>query len=441
MKDWFDQHNISEVECMIPDLAGSARGKVIPASKFNSTESLRLPESLFLQAVTGDYPELYHEVTPTDVDMFLQPDLDTIRLLPWAKKPTAQIIYDCIKKDGSPVQASPRNVLRRILDLYRAEGWSPVIAPELEFYLVQPYSDPKQALEPPIGRTGRAEKSGQSYNIDATNEFNPMFEEIYQFCEIQGLKNDALVHEEGIGQMEINLLHGDPLELADQAFLFKRTVREVALRHDLFATFMAKPIENQPGSALHIHQSIESTDSGENILSTRDSKPNQLLLSHIAGLQQYMPKAMALVCPYVNSYRRIVPGMSAPINFHWGFDNRSVGFRVPDNDPKSMRVENRIAASDVNPYLAIATSLACGYLGMKRGLTPTEPLEGSAYNEPLQLSRSWYESLALLADCEPLREVLGEQFVDVYTAVKEIEFNHFMNTISPWEREHLLLKV
>jgi glutamine synthetase len=143
----------------------------------------------------------------------------------------------------------------------------------------------------------------------------------------------------------------------------------------------------------------------------------------------------------VNSYRRIVREMSAPINFQWGFDNRTVGFRVPDNDPKSMRVENRLASADVNPYLAIATSLACGYIGMKKGLKPTEPLETSAYNEPAQLSRDWYRALERLSDSRSLRDVLGDAFVDVYVAVKEIEFDNFMNAISPWEREHLLLKV
>jgi glutamine synthetase len=133
--------------------------------------------------------------------------------------------------------------------------------------------------------------------------------------------------------------------------------------------------------------------------------------------------------------------MSAPINFQWGFDNRTVGFRVPDNEPKSMRVENRLASADVNPYLAIATSLACGYIGMKQGLRPTKPLTGSAYNEPAQLSRDWYRSLERLSQSQSLRDVLGDAFIDVYVAVKEIEFDNFMNVISPWEREHLLLNV
>ena len=441
MKDWIEQHEITEVECIVPDLAGAARGKIMPASKFTGTTALRMPQSIFMQSVNGEYPDIYEEMNPVDVDMVLEPDPYTIRLLPWAREPSAQVIHDCFDMNGKPIDISPRQVLRRVLQLYNDEGWKPVVAPELEFYLLQPNIDPKNPLQPPIGRTGRAERSGQSFNIDAVNDFDPMFDDMYDYCEGQGLEIDTLIHEEGMGQLEINLLHGDPLELADQAFLFKRTVREAALRHDLYATFMAKPMEAQPGSAMHIHQSIESVDSGENMFSTPDGKPNELLLSHIAGLQTFMPEAMAIFAPYVNSYRRIVREMSAPINFHWGYDNRTTGFRIPDNNPKSMRVENRIAAADVNPYLAIATSLACGYIGMKKGLKPSDALEGSAYEEPIQLSRHWYSSLQRLADCKELREVLSDDFVDIYVSVKEVEFDNFLNVISPWEREHLLLKV
>ncbi len=441
MKDWIEQHQITEVECIVPDLAGAARGKIMPATKFTNGKPLRMPQSIFMQSVTGDYPDIWERINPLDVDMELRPDPYTIRILPWAREPSAQVIHDCFDMDGGPIGISPRQVLRRVLDLYRAEGWRPVVAPELEFYLLQPNLDPRQPLQPPVGRTGRAEHSGQSFNIDAVNDFEPMFDDMYEYCEGQGLEIDTLIHEEGMGQMEINLLHGDPLELADQAFLFKRTVREAALRHDLYATFMAKPMENQPGSAMHIHQSIESLETGENLLSTPEGKPNELLLAHIAGLQQFLPDAMALMTPYVNSYRRIVREMSAPINFHWGFDNRTTGFRIPDNNPAAMRVENRIASADVNPYLAIATSLACGYVGMKQGLEPSEPLAGSAYNEPIQLSRHWYDSLQRLDRNKDLRAVLGDAFVDVYVSVKEAEFDNFLNVISPWEREHLLLKV
>lgn len=441
MKDWIKKHRISEVECIVPDLAGAILGKTVTPAKFLSGQALRLPQCILLQSITGGYPDLFNEILPTDLDMMLKPDPGTLRIQPWSTKKTAQVINDCYDKDGTPIQFAPRFVLRKVLDLYRDEGWKPVVAPELEFYLLQPNPDPRDPLQPPTDRIGREKKIGQSFNIDAVNDFAPMFDDMRDYCKAQELEIDGLIHEEGTGQMEINLLHGDPLDLADQAYLFKRTVRETALRHNLQATFMAKPIENQPGSAMHIHQSVVDLNSGKNIFSTPQGMPNKLLLSHIAGLQQFMPDAMALMLPYVNSYRRIVREMAAPINFQWGFDNRTVGFRVPDNTPQSMRVENRLPSADVNPYLAIATSLACGFIGMKQGLQPTEPITKSAYDEPAQLSRDWYRSLERLSESQPLRDVLGDIFVDVYVAAKEIEFDDFMNAISPWEREHLLLKV
>ena len=441
MRDWIEKNQITEVECIIPDLAGAARGKIMPAAKFIGTTTLRMPQSVFMQSVTGDYPHIWEQLNPLDIDMVLKPDPNTIRMLPWAREPSAQVIHDCYDMDDNPIEFAPRQVLRRVLDRYAAEGWKPVIAPELEFYLLQPNLDSKNPLMPPIGRTGRAERAGQSFNIDAVNDFEPMFDDMYDFCEGQGLEIDTLIHEEGMGQMEINLLHGDPLELADQAFLFKRTVREAALRHDLYATFMAKPMEGQPGSAMHIHQSVEDINTGENIFSTAAGMPNDLLLSHIAGLQQFLPEAMALMTPYVNSYRRIVKEMSAPINFHWDFDNRTTGFRVPEKNPKSMRIENRIASADVNPYLAIAVGLACGYLGITRKIEPGPAEAGEPDDDAYPIPLTIDEALTLFEEAADIHEILGQQFCMIFDEVKREEMNLFHREISPWEREHLLLNV
>ena len=160
---------------------------------------------------------------------------------------------------------APRHVLRNVLELYAQRGWEPVIAPELEFYLVEPNIDADYPLKPPVGRSGRAEPGRQSYSIAAVNEFDPLFDDIYQFCEDQDIEIDTLIHEDGPAQMEINLIHGNPLDLADQAFLFKRTAREAALRHKMYATFMAKPHAKEPGSAMHIHQSVVDTKTRKNI--------------------------------------------------------------------------------------------------------------------------------------------------------------------------------
>jgi glutamine synthetase len=348
---------------------------------------------------------------------------------------------DCVGHDGSPIDFAPRNVLRRVQNLYKDLGLTPIVAPELEFYLLARNVDPDLPLTPPIGRSGRKETSRQLYSIDAVNEFDPLFEDIYDYCEVMDLELDTLIHEFGAGQMEINFLHDEPMLLADKSFFFKRVLREAALRHDMYATFMAKPMQHEPGSAMHIHQSVIDAKTGKNIFSLPNGEASPLFFNYIAGLQKYLPAAMALLAPYVNSYRRIVRDGAAPINIEWGYDNRTVGILVPISDPSARRVENRVAGADANPYLAMAATLACGYLGIVEKLKPTEVTTGSAYAHDYQLPRGLSEALRELENAKALHEVLGKSFVDVYLAVKETEHDEFMRVISPWEREHLLMHV
>ncbi len=438
---WLKERRITEVECLVPDMAGTPRGKIMPAHRFVREEGVRLPESLFLQTVTGEYPDDMSTTHPAEIDMVLVPDENTIRVVPWATDMTAQVIHDCQHHDGSPVEIAPRYILRRVLALFEERGWKPVVAPELEFFLVAKNTDPDYELEPPIGRSGRQETVRQSYSIDAVNEFDPLFDELYDHCDAQELDLDTLIHESGAAQMEVNFLHADALSRADQAFLFKRTVRETALRHDIYATFMAKPMSSEPGSAMHIHQSICNLDNSENIFSNPDGSPSRLFFAYIAGLQKYTPAAMSILAPNVNSYRRIARHDSAPINLQWGYDNRTVGFRVPISAPGARRVENRVAGSDVNPYLAMAASLACGYLGMVEELEPEAPFDADAYDLDYALPRSLDQAMLQLDGCEPLKDVFGHRFVAAYRAIKEREYETFFQVISSWEREYLLLHV
>ena len=442
IQQFFRDHSISEVEAIIPDMAGIARGKLMPAEKFAEDAGMRLPESIFLQTVTGDYPsDTSSAMSPEEIDIVLKADPKTVRVVPWAAEPTAQVIHDCFYSDGRRVTMAPRQLLQHVMELYAARGWEAVVAPELEFYLVEPNIDADYQLKPPVGRSGRAEPGRQSYSIAAVNEFDPLFDDLYAFCEAQDIEIDTLIHEDGPAQMEINLMHGNPQSLADQAFLFKRTAREAALRHKMYATFMAKPHSKEPGSAMHIHQSVVDKKTRSNVFSNQDGTPSQLFFAHIAGLQKYLPAAMSLFAPNVNSYRRIARRQLAPINVQWGYDNRTAGLRVPVSNPDARRVENRVGGADANPYLAIAASLACGYLGMVENLQPTEPISGSAHDLPFALPRSLDEALRQLKDSESLVRILGEPFVAAFTIVKESEYEVFLQVISSWEREHLLLNV
>ena len=442
IKDWLKQHQISEVECLVPDITGNARGKFIPVNQFLSRGEPRLPESILIQSVTGEYSDDHWDfVEPTDADMMLVPDASTMRLVPWAREPTAQIIHDCYTMDGKAHPLATRTVLRNVLDLYAAEGLTPVVAPEVEFYLVARNIDPDNELVPPEGRSGRKETSRLSYSIDAVSEFEDFVEDMYDFAEMQELQVDALIHENGAAQMEINFDHGDPMSLADQVFTFKRTVRETAHKHGIYATFMAKPMQREAGSAMHIHQSLVRSDSGENIFIDSKGEHTPELMAYIAGLQRYTPELISLYAPNVNSYRRLAPEIAAPINLNWGYDNRTTAFRVPHSDAAATRVENRFPGADVNPYLAFAATLASGYLGMKQKLKPSEPHLGTANMEVVEVARTLEEGLRHLQDSPEVKDVFGDLFLRAYTSVKLDEFEEFNRVISSWEREHLLLQV
>jgi glutamine synthetase len=445
MDQWLNDKRVSEIECLVPDLTGVARGKILPRTKFTIERGMRIPEAVLGMTVTGNYPvgdgPYDRAISSIDRDMILKADPETITLVPWAVDPTAQVIHDCFFADGTLVDFAPRSVLRRVLKLYEDKNWSPVVAPELEFYLTAKNVDPDLPLKPPIGRSGRAETSRQIYSIDAVNEFDPLFEDIYDYCELMGLDVDTLIHEIGAGQMEINFLHGEPLGLADRVFFFKRTLREAALKHDMYATFMAKPMTGEPGSAMHVHQSVVDSKTKMNIFSNPDGSPSKAFNHYIGGLQRYMPSAMAIIAPYVNSYRRLVRHTAAPINIQWGMDNRTVGFRVPESGPQDRRVENRIIGADANPYLALAVTLACGYLGMTEQIEPSPMTTGSAYDLKVELPQGLPEALEALRREARLAQVFGQRFIDVYAAIKDLEHAEFMTVISPWEREHLLLHV
>ncbi len=442
---WLDEQQVTEIECLVPDLTGVARGKIMPRAKFADERGMRIPEAVLGMTVTGNYPDndaaYQRAISVLGRDMVLKADPATITIVPWATDPTAQVIHDCYFSDGTLVDFAPRSVLRRVLKLYAARGWAPAIRPEVEFYLTARNLDPHQPLRSPVGRSGRAETSRQIYSIDAVNEFDPLFEDIYDYCDLMQLDVDTLIHEIGAGQIGMDFLTGEPLEMADKLFLFKRMLREAALRHDMVATFMAKPLAYEPGSAMHLHQSVVDAHSGRNLFTKVDGSASRSFYHFLGGLQRYMPSAMALVAPYVNSYRRLVRKVTAPINVQWGYDNRTVGFRVPEVAPHERQIENRVIGADANPYLAFAVTLACGYLGMTEQLDPTPPTEGSGHAFDYELPQGLPEAIRQLRAEDKLRTVLGERFVDVYAAIKDQEHQEFMTVISPWEREHLLLHV
>ena len=449
--DWLDQtpkaaqdyvagRRLDEIECIVADIAGVARGKAMPASKFARQEKFYLPNSIFLQTITGEWAD-----NPTgaftEPDMILTPDYSTTSAAPWTADFTLQVIHDVYDQQGQPVPVAPRNVLKRVVSVFEAKGWRPIVAPEMEFFLVARNIDPNQPIIPPMGRSGRRAAAKQAYSLSAVDEYGKVIDDIYDFAEAQGFEIDGILQEGGAGQIEINLAHGDPVRLADEIFFFKRLIREAALRHDCYATFMAKPIEGEPGSAMHIHHSVIDIATGQNIFSDAKGGETAAFMHFIAGMQTHLPAAVALLAPYVNSYRRYVPDFAAPINLEWGRDNRTTGLRVPISGPEARRVENRLAGMDCNPYLGLAASLACGYLGLTEAKDPRPECLGDAYISEDELPLTLGDALDIMTESASMREVLGDEFINVYESVKRNEYKEFLQVISPWEREHLLLNV
>jgi glutamine synthetase len=235
-------------------------------------------------------------------------------------------------------------------------------------------------------------------------------------------------------------MHGDPVVVSDQAFLFKYAAREIALKHGLNAVFMAKPVAGSAGSSMHLHTSVVNAQ-GDNVFSLADGNASALFGQFIAGLQTYGPELMLMFAPNVNAYRRYVSGSQAPTNMAWGYDNRTTGLRIPSSSPTARRVENRVAGADANPYLAMAATLAAGLRGIEEKRVPSEPLAGNGYDQAHGLPRSMEAALDRMQNSCFAREVFGNDFVTGYCAVKALELDSFQNEVSTWERRFLLPQV
>jgi glutamine synthetase len=427
---------VLDVECIFPDISGYPRGKLMPAASFAAGAELRICQAIPMQSVTGAYS--YNPVFPdADPDVRLVADPSTLRRSPWSSVARAVVIHDCVELDGSPCLFAPRSLLQSVLARYTARGWTPVVAPEIEFYLTAPSTDPAQELQAPVAAGGRAEVGQSAFSMNMLNGLAPFWDEFRSALVTLGVQADTWIHEVGPTQYEINLVHGDAVAVADQAFLFKYAAKEIALRHGMNAVFMAKPIAGAAGSSMHLHQSVLDA-AGRNIFSLADGSAAPCFGHFIAGLQTYGPDLMPMFAPFVNSFRRFVAGSQAPVNLHWGYDNRTTGLRVPASRPEARRIENRVAGADANPYLAIAASLAAGLAGIDEQLQASEPVQGNGYDQAHSLARGFEAALDRLVHSQAARRLLGDTFVTGFTAVKALEHDSYLAEISAWERRYLL---
>ena len=428
---------IDEIECVTPDLNGVPRGKVMTAEGFLDGRRLQMARGVLLQCIMGGYPASRFYGSD-DGDLALVPDPAQIHRLPWSATPRALAICDADELTGQNSRLSTRGQLKAVIARYAARGLAPVVATELEFFVFAPNTDPTQPFRPPVGLDGRREDGFSAFSISSNNGLRPFFSEVYACMAALGLPRDTFMHEMGVSQFEINLLHGDALLLADQTFLFKHLLKEVALKHGLTVVCMAKPLAHTAGSSMHIHQSVVEVDTGRNVFSDETGEPTATFRHFIGGQQADMADFTALFAPNVNSYQRLCHPYASPNNACWSHDNRAAGLRIPASCAVARRVENRLPGADANPYLAIAASLAAGLHGIEHQLEPTAAIQGEFdVPEALSLPCTLHAALERLKRSHLAIELFGKEFIEGYIASKTLELTSFYDEITPWERRVL----
>ncbi len=428
---------IDEIECVTADLNGVPRGKVMTAEGFLEGRRLQMARGVLLQCIMGGYPPARFYGSD-DGDLALNADPRQIHRLPWSQTPRALAICDADELSGESSRLSTRGQLKQVIARYAALGLAPVVATELEFFVFAANDDPAQAFRPPVGLDGRREEGYSAFGVSSNNGLRPFFKEVYECMAALGLPRDTFMHEMGVSQFEINLLHGDPLLLADQTFLFKHLLKEVALKHGLIVVCMAKPLAHTPGSSMHIHQSLVEIGSGRNVFSDDAGQPTAMFRHFIGGLQAGLADFTALFAPNVNSYQRLCHPYASPNNACWSHDNRAAGLRIPASSPVARRVENRLPGADANPYLAIAASLAAGLHGIENELEPTAAIQGEfEVPDNLSLPCTLHAALERLKRSQLARELFGTEFIEGYIASKTMELTSFFDEITPWERRVL----
>ncbi len=419
------------VSLQFTDLLGGVKEVIIPVSGLTDA---------FTFGVWFDGSSIEGFARIQESDLFLKPDLSTYRIIPWLtmEQKTARFICDIYSSDGKPAPFDPRAVLRKVITEAARLGFQYNVGPEPEFYL---FKREENALRP---------VDYGSYFELSSDEGYRLIDEIVTALEDFGIQIEAVHHEVGQGQYEIDFTKGEALEIADKLLTLKYTVKKIAQRHNLFATFMPKPIMGKPGSGLHIHQSLFCLASGQNLFYDESDKYHlsRLAYNFIAGQIRHIKAMSAILSPLVNSYKRLVSGFEAPVYITWGSMNRSALIRVPQwFKPESARIELRSPDPTSNPYLTFAVMLAAGLEGIKNNYSPPEPTEENVYQFDEESRRernidllptSLSEALRAMKESPLLKEVLGDYLFEKYIDIKTREWQEFKLQVTTWEIEKYL---
>ena len=428
---------LDRIELLFPDMNGVMRGKWLPgdAARKLLGDGIRLPMSTYALDIFGeDVDETQLAAAIGDPDGIARPILHTLKPIPWSED-AAQVMMTLEEPSGAGCIYDPRTRLASQVARLEALGVTPVVATELEFYVFQTGGRPGDAPVPPPGLEG-----AQVYELAATTALEPMLDDILEFCDIQSIPADTLIAEFGPGQFEINFNHiPDAMAAADHAMLFKRLVKAAARKHDVAATFMAKPYGDPPGSGMHVHVSLLDAE-GRNIFAA-DSGVAASLNHAIGGLLGSMRELQAVFAPHANSYRRFQPGSYAPMALTWGLDHRGVAVRVPATSGVGARLEHRISGADVNPYLALAAILGGIAHGLETKSDAGQPLTNGDGSEGERLHHDWTSALDEFEGSAIACGVYGEEYVRVYTACRRAEVAKLATMISDAEYKTYLHKL
>ena len=424
------------VDIIFTNMCGVPRGKRLRRHEtLGVYKSGRfLPGSAVIVDITGrDTEETGLVWEDGDADRQVWPIPGTLVPSPWAGPNAAQFLTGFYELDGTPNDLDPRHVLGRVIDRMAGLGYTPDVAVELEFYLVDAKRGkdgrPRPARSPVTGATP---KDIQVYGLQEMEDFRPFFDELYACADAQGLPLEAAISEYAPGQFEMTLAHkADALRACDDAIMHKRMVKSIAARHGMDATFMAKPFAETAGNGMHLHASLLDAD-GKNAFASEDPAGTPLLHHAIAGMQATMADAFLIFAPNANSYRRFKANSYAPVAPTWGVNNRTVSFRVTAGPAPTRHVEHRIGGADANPYLAMAAMLAGMCHGIEGKLDPGAPVVGNGYEvagDAAPMPTNWFAATDRFMTSEVMKEHLGARFVEMYGIVKRTEQERFFATV------------
>ncbi len=437
--------DLDAIDLILPDMNGLLRGKRIARSALEkaASDGVCLPMSLIATDITGNTVEetgLGYDIGDEDRVCRLVPG--SLRPVPWQSRPMAQALLSMHDLDGTPFAANPRQILARILDRFAALNLTPVVAIELEFYLLDAHADDEGRPRVPRNAiTGRRESATQVYYLQDLSDHQDFVDAVAAACKAQGIPADTAVAEYAPGQFEINLKHrADALAACDDAIYLKRAIKAIAESRGMLASFMAKPFAEQAGSGLHVHVSLLD-QAGRNVLACSADAPAPALLHAIAGLQACSSDCMLIFAPHANSYRRFVLNAFVPLNDSWGFNNRTVALRVPYSDAANVRVEHRIAGADANVYLVAAAVLAGIHDGLQNPRDPGPPVRGNAYEQTAIREPFWRDTIVEFQASEFVREYFGVDFQHIYGQQKLKELRSFYREVSTLEYDWYLRHV